>query len=273
MFTRRARGVIGAGLIAVGCSAVDGLLNNSNDLAIVKFTVAPKEVTAGTTATLSWNVEGATSVAIDGGVGVVQSKGTLEVRADRSKNYTLQAKSGTSTATATVELVVKGTASTPSPSPSASATPSPSPSPSPTPSPSPSPTPTPSPSATGCSLPANSDCSRGEGPTGVYGCCRTDKAGPLPASPFDDAVDAVQDAIERDRPDLFDRDGRVNEDAYVDELVRRLRARGLCATRGGPSDEAAIKSSNSESFQYDVHLGNGRPRRSGYVSYCRPARF
>jgi hypothetical protein len=86
-------------------------------------------------------------------------------------------------------------------------------------------------------------------------------------------VDALQDAIERERPELFDRDGRVNEDAYVDELVRRLRARGVCATRGGPSDEVGIKSGNSESFQYDVHLGNGRPRRSGYTSYCSPARF
>ena len=86
-------------------------------------------------------------------------------------------------------------------------------------------------------------------------------------------MDAEQDAIERQRPDLFDRDGKVNEDAYVNELLRRLRARGLCATRGGPTDEVGLKSGNSESFQYDVHLGNGRPRRSGYVSYCRPARF
>jgi hypothetical protein len=117
------------------------------------------------------------------------------------------------------------------------------------------------------------DCSGSEGPTGVYGCCWTDKARPLPSSPFDAIVDAEQDAIERERPGMFDRDGRVDEDAYVNELVRRLQARGLCAVRGGPGDEAAIKASNSESFQFDVHLGNGRPRRDGYVTYCRPARF
>jgi hypothetical protein len=269
MASLRGRLILFVGLTAVGCSALDGLFDKSQDLAIVKFAVSPKQVTAGTVATLSWNVEGASSVTIDGGVGVVQSKGSLEVRAERSKSFTLQAKGATSSASATVELVVSGTAIVPSPSPSASATPSPSPSPSP----SASPTPSPSPSATGCSLPANPDCGRSEGPTGVYGCCRTDRAGPLPASPFDDAVDAVQDAIGRERPDLFDRDGRVNEDAYVDELVRRLRARGLCVTRGGPTDEVGIKSSNSESFQYDVHLGNGRPRLSGYTSYCRPARF
>lgn len=117
------------------------------------------------------------------------------------------------------------------------------------------------------------ECGRAEGPAGVYGCCWTDHAKPLPSSPFDTIVDTEQDAIERERPGMFDRDGRVDEEAYVNELVRRLRARGLCASRGGPGDEAAIKPSNAESFQYDVHLGNGRPRRSGYVAYCRPARF
>src|SRR5262245_16900193 len=141
---RRVRWLVGAGLIAAGCSAVDDILNKSDDLAIVKFSVSPKEVTPGTVAMLSWNVEGATSVAIDGGVGTVKNKGSLEVRGERSKSYTLQAKNGTSAATATVELVVTGTSSGPSPSPSASATPSPSPSPSSTPTPAPTPTPTPS---------------------------------------------------------------------------------------------------------------------------------
>jgi hypothetical protein len=86
-------------------------------------------------------------------------------------------------------------------------------------------------------------------------------------------MDSTQEAIAREMPSLFDREGRVNEDAYLTELVRRLRARGVCATRGGPTDEVGVKSSNSESFQYDVHLGNGRPRLSGYTAYCRPARF
>jgi hypothetical protein len=86
-------------------------------------------------------------------------------------------------------------------------------------------------------------------------------------------VDEVQDAVERERPDLFDRDGRAEEEAYVNEVARRLRLRGLCAQRGGPGDEVSIKASNAENWQYDVHLGNGRPRRSGYVAYCSPARW
>jgi hypothetical protein len=124
-----------------------------------------------------------------------------------------------------------------------------------------------------CALPALPECGRSEGPTGVYGCCWTDKARPLPGSPFDAVVDQEQGAIEHDRRDLFDQDGRVDEDEYVNELVRRLRVRGLCVTRGGPTDEVGLKASNGESFQYDVHLGNGRPRKSGYTAYCSPARF
>jgi len=117
------------------------------------------------------------------------------------------------------------------------------------------------------------ECGRGEGPVGVFGCCWTDKARPLPRSPFDAIVDEEQDAIARSLPSWFDQDGRVNEDEYVNEMVRRLKARGLCATRGGPSDEVGLKQGNGESFQYDVHLGNGRPRRSGYTAYCSPSRF
>lgn len=60
-------------------------------------------------------------------------------------------------------------------------------------------------------------------------------------NPFEYAVDQVQDDVERDRPELFDRDGRVNEDTYVLEVVRRLRVKGYCATVGGPSDEIGVK--------------------------------
>lgn len=152
--------------------------------------------------------------------------------------------------------------------------PTPTPTPVPTPIPTPTPAPTPSPSPTpGCALSSMPECGGHEGPTGVYGCCFTDKHKPLPASPYDQVVDNVQDSIERDHPGWFDQDGRVNEDLYVTEVVRRLQALGLCATRGGPSDEVGIKPTNAENFQYDVHLGNGRPRRYGYTAYCSPARF
>lgn len=130
--------------------------------------------------------------------------------------------------------------------------------------------PTPAP---GCSLPMMPECGGPEGPTGVYGCCITDKARPLPPSPFDDVLDQVQTDEENAGTIPRDPSGRVDEAAYTAELVRRLRAKGLCATVGGPGDEVGIKGSNAESYQYDVVFANGRPRRSGFVAFCHPARF
>lgn len=123
-----------------------------------------------------------------------------------------------------------------------------------------------------CGLKAMPECGRPESSVGVYGCCYTDKHRPLPESPFGEVVDREQQAIARERPDMFDRDGRVNEDDYVSYLVWRLQQKGYCVTRGGPGDEIGIKASNAESFQYDVHLSNGRPRLYGYTAYCSPAR-
>ena len=110
--------------------------------------------------------------------------------------------------------------------------------------------------------------------TGKWGCCVTDKHPSFPrSSPFSGVLEEVQEAEERDRTIPRDQDGRVDEDAYVNEILRRLGARGVCAKRGGPSDEIGIKSSSEENWQFDIHLGNGRPRRQGYTAYCRPARF
>ena len=128
-----------------------------------------------------------------------------------------------------------------------------------------------------CSLPAMPECGsigNVDPDIGLFGCCVTEKhPGFRRTSPFDAVVDEVQLAEEREGTVPRDRDGRVDEAAYTAELVRRLRAKGLCATVGGPGDELGLKQSNGESFQYDVHFGNGRPRRGGYVAYCRPARF
>lgn len=135
----------------------------------------------------------------------------------------------------------------------------------------------PVPPTTECSLPKMPECgSVGEvnADIGLYGCCVTDKHPSWrPSSPFSKVLDEVQREEERDQTISRDRDGRVDEEAYTAELVRRLKARGLCAVVGGPGDELGIKGSNGESYQFDVHFGNGRPRRDGYVAYCRPARF
>jgi hypothetical protein len=142
--------------------------------------------------------------------------------------------------------------------------------------PSPVPTPTPEPGGS-CALPSMPECGsvgNVDPAIGLYGCCVTDKHPTFPrSSPFSSVLEDVQRKEEDAGTVARDRDGRVDEDAYVAEILHRLAARGVCAKRGGPSDEISIKSDNSEAWQFDIHLSNGRPRRSGYVAYCRPARW
>ena len=66
----------------------------------------------------------------------------------------------------------------------------------------------------------------------------------------------------------------ASESAYVASLVAALRAVGLCATSGGllPSDEIAVKSSNTFSETFDVWNAANFPQLL-YQSTCTPARF
>ena len=89
---------------------------------------------------------------------------------------------------------------------------------------------------------------------------------------FQAQVESAQADVLKNRPDLFDA-GRVrSEDAYVQEVARVLRTRGLCAAQGGPKDEVAVKSTNDFNDQYDIVLGSGQTWTSYQVT-CRPARF
>jgi hypothetical protein len=145
--------------------------------------------------------------------------------------------------------VIIGTSS-PTPAPGPSTSPSASPATSPTASP------TNSPSAGSCSLaamPEGSPC-RAESPT------------------FQAQVEAAQADVLRTRPDLFDGNRVRSEDAYVQEVARVLRTRGLCAAQGGPKDEIAVKTSNDWNDQYDIVLGSGQTWTSYQVT-CRPSRF
>ena len=140
---RRWPGVLPAALIGVGCNALD-LLNQPEGLAIQRFTASPAEIVSGGTAALSWDVEGAETVQIEG-IGTVPSKGSRQVSPTWSTTYVLTARAGTSSAMATLQVVVQSGPS-PSPTPSGSPTPSPNPSVTPTPTSSPSPSPSISPS-------------------------------------------------------------------------------------------------------------------------------
>jgi hypothetical protein len=132
----------------------------------------------------------------------------------------------------------------------------------PTPAPQPSSAPTASPA--GSATPNQGTCSLAPMPDGSP--CKAESAS------FQAQVEAAQADVLRTRPDLFDA-GRVrSESAYVQEVARVLRTKGLCAAQGGPSDEVAVKSTNDWNDQYDIVLGSGQPWTSYQVT-CRPARF
>jgi hypothetical protein len=131
-------------LVAVGCGFVPPL-GDDKALSIQRFIAVPSEVTQGAPTILSWDVEGADSVELDNGLGLVPAKGSRTVHPIASTTYRLVAVAGTSLATSSLRVVVAPLAPSPSPSPSPSPTPEPSPTPaaSPTPNPSPSPSPPP----------------------------------------------------------------------------------------------------------------------------------
>lgn len=74
---------------------------------IVSFAATPTTIRPGQPVTLSWIVQGASSVLIDNGVGAVGATGTVTVTPSSTTSYTLTAMgaSGSSTATATVNVI------------------------------------------------------------------------------------------------------------------------------------------------------------------------
>jgi hypothetical protein len=142
------RALLGAGAALIATAFACGFVDpsgGSKPLAIQRFIAVPPAVAAGSPTVLSWDVEGAESIEVDNGVGLVQPTGSRTVHPEATTTYRLLAVAGTSLATASIRVVVTlgGPAPSPSPSsspsPSASGTPRPSPTPSASPSPSPSP--------------------------------------------------------------------------------------------------------------------------------------
>lgn len=133
----------GVGIVLVvalaGCRFIDPS-ETDKPLAIQRFVAVPGTIGTGEATTLSWAVDGAESVELDNGIGLVPANGSRTVKPESTTNFLLVAVAGTSLATASIRVEVDD-AATPSPSPSASPTPKPSPSPTPKPSPSPTPKP------------------------------------------------------------------------------------------------------------------------------------
>ncbi len=98
---------------------------------VVKFSGSPLTIAQGSSSTLLWVTEGATSVSIDQGVGNVDVAGTTSVTPAQTTTYTLTAKNNTGSTTAQVTITVTPSV-TVGPSPTVTSfTGSPNPSPSP----------------------------------------------------------------------------------------------------------------------------------------------
>jgi PKD repeat protein len=75
---------------------------------VVTFSANPTEIKTGESATLLWNVTGATSVTIDQGVGNVAVAGSKTVSPTKTTTYTLTATNSAGTKTESVTLTVGG---------------------------------------------------------------------------------------------------------------------------------------------------------------------
>jgi hypothetical protein len=212
-------------LLLSGCGFINDV-DGPSSLAIRKFGLSPREVTAGRPSTLSWDVDGAELVQIDNGVGSVKAKGSVEVKPDRTTTYTITARSAGSTATATVQLIVGGTSSLPSPSPT--------PTPSPTPSPSPSASPTPRPSPSGSSA-----C--GASVTSAQGCSVTLER--LRGLPGGECIEITRVAMSQGCPLANGSPRAVSFEVMAETQLRELRWRKLSSSRDqlDPSDGQLIR--------------------------------
>ena len=118
--------------------------------------------------------------------------------------------------------------------------------------------PAPLPKRGDCDLPSSRD----------MGCDR------LEDGEFVPLVDRVIDEIAADSPHLVDVDYLLGTyDEYYEEMVKRLKAHGVCAVFDG--EEIAIKQTNEFSEQYHPILSSKKIRK-GYGSYratCTPATY
>jgi hypothetical protein len=73
---------------------------------ITSFTASPASIEAGQSATLSWSVNGATTVSISPGIGSVAASGTLAVTPSRTVTYTLSATNAAGSAQRDVQVIV-----------------------------------------------------------------------------------------------------------------------------------------------------------------------
>jgi len=86
---------------------------------IVNFTVEPRSIQRGQSATLTWQVANSTDIAIDNGIGAVQANGNRQIFPGNTTTYTLTARGagGTDTRSVTVEVTAPPPPPPPPPAP------------------------------------------------------------------------------------------------------------------------------------------------------------
>ncbi len=91
----------------IPCTPIDSQVTVASPPIVVSFTATPSSITAGETATLAWNVTGATTVTIGPGIGTVDpSGGTTVVSPAATTTYTLTATNAEGSVTAHATVIV-----------------------------------------------------------------------------------------------------------------------------------------------------------------------
>ena len=126
----------------------------------------------------------------------------------------------------------------------------------------------------------DSGCALGKGDPGA----RCDRTGPQLLGEYETAIDLLV----QQKPTIFDLHDEavpdtktykvLDKDAFMDGLVRNLRAARLCAERDpddGAQQTIKLKNTNDFSEDYDVLLSSGHIRRGqgAYRQSCTPASF
>jgi hypothetical protein len=87
-------------------SACSGISFHPKPPSILLFTAAPSEINSGGSSTLKWDVQDATSMTIDQGVGEVAANGSKELSPSKTIAYTLTATNAGGTVTRSVVIYV-----------------------------------------------------------------------------------------------------------------------------------------------------------------------
>ena len=88
-------------------SKIDPSRVGSDDPVINRFTVTPSAITAGSKATLSWDVSNASSVSINQGIGLVEARGSKEISPISQTAYIITATNPKNTVFSKVTLSIK----------------------------------------------------------------------------------------------------------------------------------------------------------------------